>query len=112
MIIPFLESIAPPHSYINALKFAGPKELADYLHKLDEDDNLYAEYFKWKGKYSIESDIHAMSRNVFCDLCAKLHADEPKKYYPSMVPVWNSKFQCFGTWEQALKRKMFARNKD
>ncbi len=39
---------APEHSYIHVEDFAGPKELAEYLHKLDQDDDLYNEYFQWK----------------------------------------------------------------
>ena len=39
---------APYKSYIHVDDFDGPKELADYLHKLDQDDQLYNEYFKWK----------------------------------------------------------------
>ena len=37
---------APHHSFIHVEDFAGPKELAEYLHKLDNDDDLYNEYFK------------------------------------------------------------------
>ena len=39
---------APYKSYIHVDDFDGPKELADYLHKLDQNDELYNEYFKWK----------------------------------------------------------------
>jgi hypothetical protein len=39
---------APYHSYIHVDDFESPKELASYLHKLDQDDNLYNEYFRWK----------------------------------------------------------------
>ncbi len=39
---------APRHSYIHVDDFAGPKQLAEYLHKLDQDDDLYNEYFQWK----------------------------------------------------------------
>ena len=39
---------APTKSYIHVDDFDSPKELADYLHKLDQDDQLYNEYFKWK----------------------------------------------------------------
>ena len=41
---------APFKSYIHVDDFESPKELAEYLHKLDEDDDLYNEYFKWKVK--------------------------------------------------------------
>ena len=39
---------SPERSYIHVDDFAGPKELADFLHKLDQDDDLYNEYFQWK----------------------------------------------------------------
>lgn len=39
---------APEHSYIHVEDFAEPKELAMYLHKLDQNDDLYNEYFQWK----------------------------------------------------------------
>ena len=37
---------APAHSYIHVDEFKGPKELADYLHQLDKDDEKYNEYFQ------------------------------------------------------------------
>ena len=42
------ERASPEHSYIHVDDFAGPKELAEHLHKLDQDDELYNEYFQWK----------------------------------------------------------------
>lgn len=39
---------APHNSYVHVEEFAGPEELAAYLHRLDNDDNLYNSYFKWK----------------------------------------------------------------
>ena len=37
---------APAHSYIHVDEFRGPKELAEYLHQLDKDDEKYNEYFQ------------------------------------------------------------------
>ena len=67
-------SIAPPHSYIDARQFK-PKELADYLKKLDANDTLFAEYLQWKGKYEIENTDQRAFQNAFCELCRKLHQD-------------------------------------
>ncbi len=39
---------APENSYIHVDQFENPKHLADYLHKLDQDEMLYNQYFKWK----------------------------------------------------------------
>jgi len=44
------EAIAPPHSYIDALKYT-PVQLAHYLDLLDKNDTLYNEYFWWKPYY-------------------------------------------------------------
>ena len=43
------EALAPPHSYIHVDDFESPRHLAEYLHKLDKNDDLYNEYFRWKG---------------------------------------------------------------
>ena len=42
------EKSAPYKSYIHVDDFDTPKELADYLRELDQDDEKYNEYFKWK----------------------------------------------------------------
>ena len=42
------ERASPEHSHIHVDDFEGPKELAEFLHKLDQDDELYNEYFQWK----------------------------------------------------------------
>lgn len=36
------------HSIINTRDFPSPKALAEYLLKLNEDDEAYAKYFEWK----------------------------------------------------------------
>ncbi|KAL5019318.1 hypothetical protein ScPMuIL_005040 [Solemya velum] len=57
--------VAPsPHSYIHVDEFESPKALAEYLHKLDKNDDLYNEYFNWKGTFSL---IH--TANFYCRLC-------------------------------------------
>ena len=42
-------AVAPPKSYIHVDDFESPKQLAEYLLKLDRNDDLYNEYFRWKG---------------------------------------------------------------
>ncbi|XP_046639939.1 alpha-(1,3)-fucosyltransferase C-like [Daphnia pulicaria] len=70
-VIPIVEH-APPHSYIDALKFK-PKELAAYLKILDSDYALYNEYFWWKDHYRVEFISENTSRHGFCSLCQQLH---------------------------------------
>lgn len=40
------EKRAPYRSYIHVDEFNSPKELAQYLHHLDKNDDLYNSYFK------------------------------------------------------------------
>ena len=88
-------SIAPNHSYINALDFSSPAKLAEYLHLLDENDELYLDYLEWKSRYRVEAGMKKMARHAFCDLCAKLNReDEPLKVYDSMMPSWSVSTQC------------------
>ena len=39
-------AVSPPHSHIHVEDFLGPQELAEYLLKLDKDDELYNKYFR------------------------------------------------------------------
>jgi len=89
---------APPHSYINALDFPSTRALADYLIKLDGDDQLYNEYFWWKKHFTVKNSLlSGIFYNNFCNLCAALH--DPlrqgiKKTYPDMIKWWISDSQC------------------
>ncbi|XP_014205411.1 alpha-(1,3)-fucosyltransferase C isoform X2 [Copidosoma floridanum] len=56
---------APPNSYINALDFDSPQELAKYLILLSKDVRAYKKYFHWKRHYRIISP----KQRVICDLC-------------------------------------------
>lgn len=38
------------HSIVNVRDFASPKELAQYLHRLNDNDEEYMRYFAWKEK--------------------------------------------------------------
>ena len=86
--------IAPVHSYIDASKYTA-KELANYLHQLNDNDTLYNEYFWWKDHYDIEAGVEQMARHAFCDLCAKLHEPtEFKSYSSHLVDEWWNKTLC------------------
>ena len=42
---------APHKSFLHIDNFDGPESLAEYLHKLDQDDELYNEYFQVSSHY-------------------------------------------------------------
>ena len=64
--------MAPPHSYINALDFQAPKQLAKYLIDLSKNKTEYLKYFQWKNSYSIQSASFSLSK-AYCKLCKILN---------------------------------------
>ena len=87
--------IAPPHSFIDARQFKGPKELAYYLIALDANDVLYNEYFAWKNHYTVENGLEKMALNGMCNLCRKLHQkNNGPKVYSELVNHWLPEHQC------------------
>lgn len=85
--------VAPPHSYINVMDYASPRDLAEYLLKLDQNDDLYVSYFWWKQYYNVKfGDV--MQDQAFCHLCDKLHSSEPSKSYVSLQDWWSISAHC------------------
>ena len=79
-------SIAPRHSYINALDYSH-HQLADYLKLLDTNDTLYAEYFWWKPHYRVRNLIDT-NKEAFCDLCEALHTQPLKRSTLKNAKKW------------------------
>lgn len=79
---------SPKNSYIHVDDFESPKELAEYLHKLDQNDALYNAYFKWKGTGEF------INTHFFCRLCALLHDDFPAKSYRDINEWWRGAGTC------------------
>ncbi|XP_013408275.1 glycoprotein 3-alpha-L-fucosyltransferase A [Lingula anatina] len=80
---------APPHSYIHVEDFRSAKELAEYLHKLDKNDHLYNEYFRWKGS------MKKINTHFFCRLCAMVHeAENHRTWYKDIREWWGGEGVC------------------
>ncbi|GBO04944.1 Alpha-(1,3)-fucosyltransferase C [Araneus ventricosus] len=87
-------SVAPIGSYINAMDFSSPKELANYLYKVASNFSLFSEYFKWKiVGYEIEDLPNP------CALCEKLHSRVflLRSVYHDMQKWWIKNSFC-GKW--------------
>ena len=85
---------APPNSYIDANKFS-PRKLAEYLQKLDTDEELYNKFFDWKDELSVTSRYPAVAARTLCDLCAKLHnTSEAESVYDNLASLWSISTQC------------------
>ncbi|XP_028158611.1 glycoprotein 3-alpha-L-fucosyltransferase A [Ostrinia nubilalis] len=86
---------APFTSYVHVEEFAGAEELAAYLHRLDNDDNLYNSYFRWK------STGEFINTYFFCRVCAMLHANDRRKRtgsYPDVQSWWRDGACTRGDW--------------
>ena len=82
----------PAHSYIDVTDFASPKALAEYLHKLDNNDDLYNEYFLWRQHYTCHSDLP--DNDLLCDMCRFMNNNLNKvNIIPDVNKYW-SKDSC------------------
>lgn len=72
----FYSTVAPENSFIHVDDFNSPKELAEYLHKLDKNDDLYNSYFQFQGTGSFLTEYGY----YICRLCAILHSDLKPRY--------------------------------
>ena len=101
--------VAPPHSYINALDFGSVRELAEYIQKVDEDDDLYMSYFWWHEHYYVNITLEHTARS-FCRLCGMLHDPSlPSKRYIDFEQWWRhdahlgaDREKAFGMMNQTL----------
>ena len=72
--------LAVPGSFINALDFNSPKDLVDYIKKVDQDDKLYNSYFQWKKHYKVIPENLKGCNDALCDVCQWLkNGTKPQK---------------------------------
>lgn len=85
------EEMAPRNSFIHVDDFKSPEELAKYLHILDQNDDLYNSYFKWKGTGELINTF------FWCRVCAMLHNEEAlskPKWYEDVNDWWRGEGVC------------------
>ncbi|KAM9301752.1 4-galactosyl-N-acetylglucosaminide 3-alpha-L-fucosyltransferase FUT6-like [Gastrophryne carolinensis] len=78
------ERFIPSSSFIHVDDFSSPKDLADYLLKLDKDDEAYQQYFTWRTYYK-----PAKTRDFwiyeYCRVCKALKEAPPYRTIPSIA---------------------------
>ena len=73
--------VAPPHSFIHVDDFKTPRHLAEYLHRLSNNDTDYLNYFKWKNLGYISHS------SLWCKICDKLHG-ALKNMWQGDIELW------------------------
>lgn len=97
---------APEKSYIHVDDFESPKDLADYLHLLDQNDDLYNEYFRWKGTGEF------INTYFMCRLCSMLHDEGHHQHYEDINHWWRGAGTCInGSWRKYDRFKVDAEKK-
>ncbi len=102
----YYHKVAPLNSYIHVDDFESPKELAAFLHKLNNDDHLYNNYFRWKGSGEF------IDTKFWCRLCALVNDDSITTWYEDVNYWWRGPGICvhpspenpFASWRLAQKQ--------
>ena len=84
------EAFLPPKSYIDVQNFTSPKHLADYLIFLDQNDDLYDEYFAWKESYHCISGM----LDYVCRMCKYFHDHFNDHQVRDLKQIWNPDRDC------------------
>lgn len=86
-------AVGPPHSFINTKDFSSIKDLANYLKHLDQNDEEYIKYLKYKENFVLDEPTwpvlyrrnQKQYNNSWCLLCKKLNdPNESFKRYENL----------------------------
>lgn len=83
---------APYRSYLHVDQFEDPQQLAKFLHQLDQNDDLYNQYFQWKGTGEF------INTKFWCRVCSVLHDKKPEpgreSWYNDINDWWRGEGTC------------------
>lgn len=97
---------APKNSFIDVSDFTSISELAAYLRMLDQNDELYMEYFKWKRDVNVT--LKDPAQDMFCELCRRLSTNESHKPYANLKNWWYDD-QCMYDQDKLSRSKINAK---
>lgn len=70
------EQFVPSGAFIHVDDFPSPKELAEHLKRIDQNEELYMRYFTWKENYIVKENSFGLAHS--CQACA--HIQRVKDY--------------------------------
>ena len=91
------DKIAPPHSFINAMDYPDPKDLAKHMNYLISNQTAYNEYLWWKPYYTVFKDTPENFARAMCQMCEALNDPNPKEtpsIYENIQDWWIGQGNC------------------
>ena len=67
------DQVPGSNTFIDASKFPRPKELAEYINKVDQNESLYKSYFNFDIKRTINFQKNCPTEPVGCVMCKQLY---------------------------------------
>eukprot|EP00795_Rhopilema_esculentum_P010783 gene10783-19580_t len=92
---------AIPNSYIDALEFETIEVLANHLKYLDQNDEAYNRYHKWRGDY-----VLGPPRSWSCEICRKINEERLERKSYDNLGDWYSIEENCGTRIKELFNQM------
>ena len=89
---------AIPNSYIDALEFETIEDLANHLKYLDQNDEVYNRYQKWREDY-----VLGPARSWSCEICRKINEEKIERKTYDKLGDWYSIEENCGTRVDTFK---------
>ncbi|XP_065558166.1 alpha-(1,3)-fucosyltransferase 7-like isoform X2 [Artemia franciscana] len=91
------ELFAPANSFIHVDDFESPKELANYLLKINDNSSLYNSFFEWKAKFKQlnEHGYFGIPNFHYCRICEALNYNsKEQRVYDDLEKFWDYRTDC------------------
>lgn len=84
---------APPNSYLHTRNFTSIQALADYMHKVDNDNSLFNSYHKWRETHEIAP--RRTNETLHCYMCRQANEKrDGKAKYKNLSRYWSKSSMC------------------
>ena len=87
-----IAEFVPKNSVIDARKFSGPKEMAEYIRMLDSNEEEYNKYHEWRKDFyksipnTMKERANVKTENMLCNLCIRAADINRMRYGLEKIP--------------------------
>ncbi|XP_067942376.1 3-galactosyl-N-acetylglucosaminide 4-alpha-L-fucosyltransferase FUT3-like isoform X1 [Watersipora subatra] len=84
---------APPNSFLHTRNFTSVRALAEFMHRVDGDRELFNSFHKWRETHEIVQRFNGTS--LHCYMCKQAN-EKPQKQnnYSNQTAYWSRKKSC------------------